>query len=92
MERTDCSFWKNHIVTSIRFPPRLVILLIFFDYIAYAPPKLFTCVDVGKAPPAALYLIHASPRALPLCPYLHNASSDVILGAHLGSVFGLQFF
>lgn len=61
-------------------------------YIAYAPPRLFPWgLAEGNVPPSALNRLQASPRAAPLCPYLHNASSCDKVGLHFGSVLGLQF-
>ena len=47
---------------------------------------------VGNCPPASRTRIHASVRAsAPGTPYLHNASSGVNFGIHLGSNFGLHW-
>ena len=69
-------------------------IVIIMNYMAYAPPKFFPPPEPGlfKDPPASFTRRQASPRASPLCPYLHNASSAFNLGIHLGSRFGSQFF
>ena len=46
---------------------------------------------MGSFPPASLTRRQASPRASPLCPYLHMASSADNFGMHLLSTLGLQF-
>ena len=53
--------------------------------------RSFVLLEFGNCPPLSRTRLHAAVRSVAPCtPYLHNASSCVNLGIHLGSSFGLH--